>query len=277
MLEWEWYSDINTFRLFLHLLLKVNWKEGNFKGTKVERGSLVSSIGRLALETGLTEQEVKTALKHLKKTGEVTSKATSKFTVFTVVKYNQYQADNQQLTSEQPADNQQVTNEQPAANQQVTTIEEGKKEKREERKKGKREEEKEAAPPKAEPIPYSMIRELYNSVCGSYPRLAKLSEARKKAIAARFHSGYTLEDFKKMFQKAEESDFLKGKNDRNWSADFDWMIRDANMVKILEGKYNDDQYDGGRGENNEQARGEDQELKKPTNGIVEAILGEGYL
>lgn len=81
------------------------------------------------------------------------------------------------------------------------------------------------------------IREFYNSVCGSYPRLTKLSEANKRSLRARLRSGYTVEDFKRMFELAEASDFLKGKNDRNWSATFDWMIADANMAKILKGNY----------------------------------------
>lgn len=66
-----------------------------------------------------------------------------------------------------------------------------------------------------------------------------MSESRKKAIKARFTSGYTLEDFKKVFVKAEGSSFLKGRNDRNWTATFDWMIKDGNMAKILEGNYDD--------------------------------------
>ena len=81
------------------------------------------------------------------------------------------------------------------------------------------------------------IRELYNSVCGSYPRLVKLSDARKRAIRARLNSGYTVDDFLRLFKTAEQSDFLKGKNNRNWRATFDWLISDANMAKVLDGNY----------------------------------------
>ena len=83
------------------------------------------------------------------------------------------------------------------------------------------------------------IRELYNSVCGSYPRLVKMSEARKKAIRARLRAGYTVEDFQKLFEMAEASAFLKGKNNRNWSATFDWLVADSNMAKVLDGNYTD--------------------------------------
>lgn len=99
--------------------------------------------------------------------------------------------------------------------------------------------------PKPEnPHIFTAIQSLYNSVCGSYPRLVKMSEKRKKAIRARLNSGYTIEDFKRLFQMAEQSDFLKGKNGRDWNADFDWMIKDSNMPKILEGKYLDRKKEG---------------------------------
>ena len=65
----------------------------------------------------------------------------------------------------------------------------------------------------------------------------KLSEARKKAVRARLNTGYAVDDFRKLFEMAEASDFLKGKNQRNWRATFDWLIQDNNMTKVLEGKY----------------------------------------
>lgn len=94
------------------------------------------------------------------------------------------------------------------------------------------------APPRPS-VPYEAIKDFYNQVCVSFPRCTTMSENRKKAIKARFTSGYTLEDFKKVFIKAEGSSFLKGRNDRNWTATFDWMIKDGNMAKILEGNYDD--------------------------------------
>ena len=84
---------------------------------------------------------------------------------------------------------------------------------------------------------FIQIQELYNSICKSYPRLTKISEKRKKAINARMKTGYTLEDFRRVFEKAESSDFLKGKNKRDWSATFDWLICDSNMAKVLDGNY----------------------------------------
>ena len=216
ILEWEWYTDINTKVLFLHILLKANWKQGRFQGTEVPRGSF------LALETGLTLKNVRTALKHLENTGEVAVNRHPKFSVITIKNYDKYQSGGSQVAVEGQS-----------GGSQVATIEERKKERKEEYNKSPKGDYESSTPDSI----YATIRELYNSVCGSYPRLVKMSDARKKAINARLKTGYTLDDFQTLFKKAEASDFLKGANKRNWSATFDWLICDSNMAKVLDGNY----------------------------------------
>ena len=105
-----------------------------------------------------------------------------------------------------------------------------------------------------ERVDYQQIADLYNETCVSFPRLTKLSDSRKKAIRARLKQ-YSVDDFRRMFEMAESSDFLKGKNDRNWSATFDWMVKDANMAKILDGNYSDKKEGGDNGEQNGEAGG----------------------
>lgn len=83
------------------------------------------------------------------------------------------------------------------------------------------------------------VAALYNEICTSFPRLRSLSEARKKAIKARLANGYTIDSFRELFQKAEASGFLKGRNDRNWQATFDWLVKDSNMAKVIDGNYDD--------------------------------------
>lgn len=90
----------------------------------------------------------------------------------------------------------------------------------------------------APPVSCQQIVDLYNSICKSFPSVRSLSDARRKAIKARLNT-YTLEDFRTVFENAEASSFLKGSNDRNWSANFDWLIKDANIAKVLEGQYAD--------------------------------------
>lgn len=91
----------------------------------------------------------------------------------------------------------------------------------------------------------NQVMELYNQICVSYPRCTKLSDSRKRAVNARLNSGVTLGDFKKAFEKAQSSDFLRGKNARDWTANFDWMIKDANIAKILDGNYDNKPEDTG--------------------------------
>ena len=84
------------------------------------------------------------------------------------------------------------------------------------------------------------IADLYNSICISFPSVRTLSDTRKKTIKARLKT-FTLDDFKELFEKAESSSFLKGDNPRKWKATFDWLIKDANIAKVLDGNYNDQQ------------------------------------
>ncbi|MFT3982277.1 MAG: hypothetical protein QM697_00100 [Lachnospiraceae bacterium] len=91
MLEWEWYGNINTCRLFIHMLFKANWKDGRFQGKLIKRGSFVSGICTLASETGLTVDETRTAIYHLICTEEITKQSSNKYTIFTVNNYSLYQ------------------------------------------------------------------------------------------------------------------------------------------------------------------------------------------
>ena len=91
---------------------------------------------------------------------------------------------------------------------------------------------------KEKPIDYQHIINLYNSICPSLPSVRSLSDARKKAIKARLTT-YTTDDFRQCFENAEASSFLKGGNNRNWIATFDWLIKDQNMAKVLDGNYSD--------------------------------------
>ena len=90
---------------------------------------------------------------------------------------------------------------------------------------------------KKESITCQQIVDLYHSICTSYPSVRSLSDARKKAIKARLKT-YTLDDFRQVFENAEASSFLKGA-DGGWKASFDWLIKEANMLKVLEGNYVD--------------------------------------
>ena len=108
------------------------------------------------------------------------------------------------------------------------------------------EEEKEKIKDKEkEKIQYNVVVDDYNRICANLPKVTALSDARKKAIKARINK-YGCDGVMKAFRKASESDFLNGTNGRNWRANFDWIMKDANMAKILDGNYdNGGQAEGG--------------------------------
>lgn len=112
-LEWEWYSDNNTKILFLHCLLKANWKACRWHGIEIEPGQFITSLPSLATETHLSIQEVRTALNHLKSTGEVTDYQQGKFRVITVNNWSCYQGDNRKS-------NRETTGKQQDANRMLT-------------------------------------------------------------------------------------------------------------------------------------------------------------
>ena len=120
--EWGWYKDTNTFRVFMHLLFKANWKDGEYLGHKIERGQLVTGRKELAEELGLSERNIRTAIEHLKSTNEVAIKSTNKFSIITICKYNRWIGNEVQSDHQNDQQNdQQPTNNRPATDQQPTT------------------------------------------------------------------------------------------------------------------------------------------------------------
>jgi hypothetical protein len=136
ILDWEWYSDINVSRLFMHLLLKANFEDKKWQGRVIKRGELVTSLGNLSIETGLTIQQVRTAINKLISTNEITSEATSQFTQIRLCNYSVYQdkngfenndvntQNNNQITNQQQTDNKPTTNQQQTDNKRITTTKE---------------------------------------------------------------------------------------------------------------------------------------------------------
>lgn len=88
--DWEWYENTNVFRLFYHCLLHTNLEDKRYCGREIKAGQFVSSITRISAETGLTESQVRTALKKLKDTGYISTKSTNKYTIYTVNEYQKY-------------------------------------------------------------------------------------------------------------------------------------------------------------------------------------------
>lgn len=112
--KWGWYDDANTMRVFLHLLLGARWSDTEYRGEKLKAGDVIFGRKRFAKDLGLSEQNVRTAIEHLLKTGEIsTSKVTNKFTIFHVENWELYQGQDEDANQQT---NQRLTNDQPTTN-----------------------------------------------------------------------------------------------------------------------------------------------------------------
>ena len=153
MVEWGWYSDSVVKDVFLHLLMIAAWKPGKYLGHQIKPGQAIIGFQKLAADLGFTTQQVRTAIKKLESTGEITRFPTNRFSIVTIENWEFYQGDtedaNKQITNNQQTNNKQITNNQQTNN---TIL------KRKEGNKVKRKEEREGIPPTLEEVQEYCIR-----------------------------------------------------------------------------------------------------------------------
>lgn len=117
-MNWEWYDDHNTTRLFIHCLLMANHKDKKWRGNLIKRGTFLTSYEKLSESVGLTRQQVRTSINKLKSTHEITCESTSLNTVITICEYDSYQSIDGNVTHELTGH---PTIDQPTSNQRTTT------------------------------------------------------------------------------------------------------------------------------------------------------------
>lgn len=132
LLRWEWYDDDACLRLLIHLLMRVNWRPGRFRGMDVHPGQVVTSMERMAEGMGWSRSKLRNTMDKLRRSGDLTTTTTNHWTVVTLVNWAKYQNGDQPHV--QPTADHRPS-EQPTNSQPPATIEEGKKERREEGKK----------------------------------------------------------------------------------------------------------------------------------------------
>lgn len=195
--------------ILITLLLMVNHEDSEWEWQgnkfKVNPGQTITSLDNIVKEAGkgISVQNVRTALDKFEKYGFLTNKSTKTGRLITVENWELYQSN----------ENNQQSNKQ-RGNKGLTPNKNDKNDKN---------------------IILNTIVEIFHEICASYPKVKKLTKQREKAINARLKD-YTEDDFRKLFTMAEESNFLKG-SDGGWKANFDWLINESNMVKVLEGNY----------------------------------------
>jgi hypothetical protein len=170
LIEWEWYSDINTTRLFLHLVLIANHKDNVWRNIPIKRGQKLTSLIKLSEQTGLTIQKVRTALTNLKSTNDITSLSSSQHTVFTVVNYDLYQGETSETTNEQQTENKQITTNKNVKNEKNLS--------------------------KVDSFDYLAVIDTFNRVMVRSPNVSKLNEKRKRSVRNLFKfAGFDLVKF----------------------------------------------------------------------------------
>lgn len=282
ILEWEWYRNEHTKNVFFHCLLKANWKDGRFEGKVIPRGSFLTSVKNLSGELDLTEDEVRTALNHLVKTGELTRQTTNRYTVITVSNYVLYQnvpeqipdgsrANPEQIPDSSRTDTEQSPNKSQSIPNLFPTIEEYK-----EKKEGKKERREEVITVRAEKVSrpdVQSVLEAWNALrtYGIKPVSGmKNSTERYRHLSARI-AEYGTGDVLAAIDRIKQSDFLRGKNKKGWMITFDWFIRPNNFPKVLEGNYDNKNGDGGSGQT---GRNDAENVGDPYAEELEKLLGE---
>lgn len=187
IVNWEWYTETNTKALFIHLLLMANHSDEKWRGEVIKRGTLITSYGSLSSQTGLSVQQIRTCLKNLEKTGDITKKPTQRNTLIIVTNYEFYQSPFEKTTNES-TNNQQTINKRN--NKQSTT---------------NNNDNKEIYSPVSDDIdlsipenqiPYSEIIDYLNLKAGT--RFKSNSLDTRKKIHARWRDGFRLNDFKQV-------------------------------------------------------------------------------
>ena len=257
-LDWEWFQKPEMVQLFIYLLLKANYEQKQWQGITILPGQLVTSRTKICSETKLSEQTVRTCIKRLISTNEITYKSTNRYILITICKYESYQLENEFINQQNNQQtNFQSTSNQPATNFQSTTTKELKKERKKEEYNilSPKEDNIPSTPEAVEAsnakkssisaLPFKKITDLWNDTCSSYAKILKLSESRQNKIRIRVEEMGGIEKalpvLQQIFINVQNSLFLKGQNSRGWKASFDWLFEnDKNWVKVFEGNYNND-------------------------------------
>lgn len=221
---WEWYQDSNTKNVFLHLLLNAQWDDSRFRGYDVPKGSLVTGYTALSTQLGISIQSVRTAFKHLKSSGEITTKVTNKFTIVTIVNWEKYQGKEESVNRQ----NNIPLNNQPTFNQHSTnTIKENKN--------IRKKEDIYMANSSVNGETLLRIKDAYNQQLNLRP-CKSLTKVRMDKLLDRLND-YSEDEIISVFKKANSLPRLIGEEGSTWKADFDWLLDETNFIRVQEGYY----------------------------------------
>jgi len=209
----------------------------------IERGSLITSYHKLADRWNWSVKTVSNFFKLLESDEMVHIKSTNRYTQITIVNYEYFQA---KEDDEETQDSTQNTHNLPHEGNTEETQRKHKlpTNKNDKNYKNVNNEENgknvnniyilsKIAPEKDD---IQSIVDEYNLICVSLPKVYKVSDKRRKAIKSLLKT-YTRDDITTVFEKAESSDFLSGRDNKWTSCGFDWLTNSSNFLKVIEGNY----------------------------------------
>ncbi len=212
----SFYQNSHAVHLFIHLIMKANWKDKKimFNGVEItiKRGSLLFGRKVASLETGIAEGTIYDNLKLLVNSKSINIKTNNKFSVITIVNYNKF--------NPLKDDTQQQSNSQPTASQQPANTP------------------KELKNERTKELDLNTIVSFWNAFAleHSLSQCSKLTEKRKNRIKAKGQE--FIDKFPSVLLNIKDSPFLLGQNDRGWKVSLDFILdRQDAWVKILEGGY----------------------------------------
>ena len=109
-----------------------------------------------------------------------------------------------------------------------------------------------SSPPKTNPIISTnstktvsqRFVDMYHEKCNALGKVRSITPARDRAMK-NLVKKYGFDAISEVFEKVNRSKFLTGENDRGWSANLDFILREDKFVSILEGKYDNGISKGG--------------------------------
>ena len=225
--EWEWFTDVNASHLFIYCLLRANHKDVKWRGIAIGRGQFVTSLDTISKETGLSVMQVRTAIKKLVLTNELTNQSTNINRLITVTNYNKYQSDNK-------PDNKPLTKQQQTSNKAVTT------DNNKNNNNNENNNNKDIGDSIESTHPQQMI-DIWNNkvqtvltggkILNTKARVAKLKLRLKE------YCNNNLDDWSAYCEQIASTPFLMGDNNRQWKISIDWALEPKNITKIIENNY----------------------------------------
>lgn len=219
------------FGIYVQMCNEARWADGGGRMTRrgwvpLRKGELIFGRDAWAEKFKVKPGAVRGVVNRLEEAGFISQHQTSGNTIITVT-YIASAPDSNQSNIEEPA------SENPG-NRPITKTKEVKKKKEEVKTSLSSPDDEQAQ------IPFQAIADMFNQKRGRLPAVAKLSEPRKAAIRGRWEDGdlglNSLDAWSAFFGRVWASDFLQGKT--GWTAcGFDWLLKPANMLKVIEGNY----------------------------------------